>query len=366
MKTICIDARLWGVKHTGIGRYIENLIDNLPSNPKVRVVLIVHPDLKDEPKLAKFEKYYAKHHPYSISSLFEMGWLLFKIKPDLLHVSHITVPWFWPGKIIVTIHDLIKHYSPGPQSSTKGPIQYWIKYIQYLLMSWASISKADHIFVPSNYWKNELMARYGVKDKKITVTYEGVGEKFFKSDVPEIDLPDHQPYVLYVGNVYPHKNIPTLLKAIQILKGEVLLIIVCARSAFAQRVEKLIADMKLEKSVKFWGSVPDDLLVSLYRKSLAFVFPSLIEGFGLPGVEAMASGTAVIAANASCLPEVYGEAALYFEPKDSEDLARKIKLLASDLNLRKSLIAKGKKQVKKYSWPKMAKLTWEVYLQELR
>ena len=365
MRTICIDARFWGVGHTGIGRYVEKLIEYLPQSKEIKIVLIVHPDVKNEPKLAKFEKYYAKQHLYSFASLIEIGWLLIKIKPDLLHISHLTVPWFWPGKIVVTIHDLIKHYDPGPKSSTRGPIMYWIKYFEYLIMTWIGVRRANHIIVPTNYWKEELMARYGIKANKISVTYEGVEQKLFSGAAPVIDLPDHRPFVLYVGNVYPHKNIPILLEAVKELNGQVLAIIVCARSIFTERIEKIIAEKKLHPWVKFWGAVPDEILVSLYQNALAYVFPSLIEGFGLPGLEAMAAGTPVIAANASCLPEVYEEAALYFDPYDAKDLAKKIRSVLADAKLRLALISKGKTQVKKYTWPKMAKQTWQIYLTEL-
>ena len=365
METICIDARFWGVGHTGIGRYVEKLIEYLPESKEFKIVLIVHPDLKNEPKLAKFEKYYAKQHLYSFASLIEIGWLLIKIQPDLLHISHLTVPWFWPGKIVVTIHDLIKHYNPGPKSSTRGPIMYWIKYFEYLIMTWIGVRRANHIIVPTNYWKEELITRYGISGYKITIINEGVEQKLFSASAPQIDLPDHRPYVLYVGNVYPHKNIPLLLEAIKELNGEVLLIIVCARSVFAERVEKIIVEKNLQQLVKFWGIVPDEILVSLYQNALAYVFPSLIEGFGLPGLEAMAAGTPVISANASCLPEVYQDAALYFDPRDAKDLATKIRLILTDAKLRQSLIVKGKKQVKKYTWPKMAKQTWQIYQQEL-
>ncbi len=365
MKTICVDARFWGVKHTGIGRYVEKLIEYLPESKKVKVVLIVNPGLKDEPKLAKFEKYYAKQHPYSFTSLVELSWLLIQIRPDVLHISHLTVPWFWPGKIVVTIHDLIKHYDPSPRSSTRGPIVYWIKYLQYLAMTWAGVVRANHIIVPTNYWKQELITRYGINADKISVTYEGVEQKLFTAPSVQIDLPDHRPYVLYVGNVYPHKNIPLLLEAIKELKGEVLLIIVCARSVFLERVEKIISEKNLHQLVKFWGAVPDEILVSLYQNALAYVFPSLIEGFGLPGLEAMAAGTPVISANASCLPEVYQDATVYFDPHDATDLAKKINMVLKDDKLRQSLITKGKTQVKKYTWPKMAKMTWQIYQHEL-
>jgi glycosyltransferase involved in cell wall biosynthesis len=158
--------------------------------------------------------------------------------------------------------------------------------------------------------------------------------------------------IVYTGNLYPHKNVSILIEAVERLK--INLKIICARSVFENRLPK-------SKYVQFLGRLSDQEMVEVYKKSQAFVFPSLIEGFGLPGLEAMAAGLPVIAARASCLPEIYGDAALYFDPYDVNDLIEKIKSVISDVNLQKSLIQRGQRQVKKYSWAKMASQTWEIY-----
>lgn len=160
------------------------------------------------------------------------------------------------------------------------------------------------------------------------------------------------PYVVYTGNLYPHKNIPLLIRAVELAKID--LEVVCTRSVFEKR-------LPVSARVQYLGRLTDEQLVNLYRGAVAFVFPSLIEGFGLPGLEAMAAGLPVIAARASCLPEIYGDAALFFDPHDPVDLADKIRALLIDKKLRQSLIAKGQQQVKKYSWAKMAKETWQIY-----
>lgn len=169
-------------------------------------------------------------------------------------------------------------------------------------------------------------------------------------------LPFKKPFIVYTGNLYPHKNVPILIKAVEKLKLN--LAIVCARSVFANRLPK-------SKYVHFLGELTDGQLVDLYSRAEAFVFPSLIEGFGLPGIEAMATGLPVIAARASCLPEIYEDAAVYFNPSDPNDLAQKIKIVMNDKKLRQNLITKGKLQVSRYSWATMANQTWQIYLQEL-
>lgn len=365
MKTICIDARLWGTKHTGIGVYVENLIANLPADSTTRIVLIVDSTSENDPKLVAFTKIKAHFHPYSNMAQFEFLGILLKLRPDLLHVPHFTIPVLWPGKMVVTIHDLIKHLSRGPETTTRHPIMYWLKYFQYLLIVWLTVKRAAKIIVPTQYWKDILMANYGLPSEKVAVTFEGVSPEFSSKKVENIDIPDHKPYALYVGNIYPHKNIPVLLEAIKALEGRVLLILVCARSVFTKRAEKLIAQLGVEKMVKFVGSVSQGELVALYKNAAVFVLPSLIEGFGLTGLEAMAVGTPVIAARASCLPEVYEDAAIYFDPKNSTELAAKIDEVVTNPKVSKNMIAKGKLQIKKYSWAKMASQTWQIYQQEL-
>jgi len=358
MKTICIDARLWGISHTGIGRYVENLIDHLPGSPDHRVVLIVSPSGLAEPKIAKFEKYVAHFHPYSPLAQTEMLYLLWKIRPHLTHFTHFSVPVFWFGKFVVTIHDLIKSYSTGLSTTTHNPLFYWLKYLGYQYVMWHAIHRSAKVIVPSEYWRTILVQKYMVPLSKIHVTYEGVPDHFThsRSIRPHVDPP--KPFVVYTGNLYPHKNVDTLIKAVDLVNQTgpkpVNLAIVCARSVFEDRLPR-------SPSVTYLGRLSDNDLVGLYQHAAAFVFPSLIEGFGLPGLEAMAVGCPVIAAWASCLPEVYGNAALYFDPLNPTDLAAKISQVLSDARLRRDLVRKGLRQVTKYSWRKMTDTTWQIY-----
>lgn len=174
MQKICIDARFWGIKDTGIGRYTENLIDNLPVDKNTKVVLLVSSQTSKEPKLSKFVKYTIYNHPYTLRSLIETHIALFRIKPDLFHATNLSVPVFWPGKIIVTIHDLIKHYSRGLANTTRHPVIYWFKYLEYLVLTNIAVRRATHIIVPAEYWKEILIKKYSLPENKITVTYEGV------------------------------------------------------------------------------------------------------------------------------------------------------------------------------------------------
>lgn len=163
-------------------------------------------------------------------------------------------------------------------------------------------------------------------------------------------------YLVYTGNFYPHKNLPVLIQAADKLQIKTFLI--GKQSVFVNRLPK-------SDYVEFKHDLSDSQIRALYKQALCFVTPSLLEGFGLPGLEAMAAGLPVIAARASCLPEIYGDAALYFDPYSVDDLVSKIQLVISDQQLAKILINKGYSQAKKYSWRKTALQTWQIYLAQL-
>lgn len=365
VKTICIDARLYGYAHTGIGRYVANLIRFLPADKHTRIVLIVSPADYSNPQLQAYPRFIARFHPYHPLAQLEMPLLALRIRADLLHVPHFSIPVLWPGRLVVTVHDLIKNISRGRDTTTRSPMMYHLKYLGYLFVLKLALLRARKIFVPAKYWREILIRDYRIDPSRIIVTYEGVDTQITRSSVPtEFALP--KPLVVYTGNLYPHKNVPVLLRAIKLFNGEVHLAIVCARSVFTQRFEKMVHTLNLEKEVVFLGRLTDAQLSSLYAYADLFVFPSLIEGFGLPGLEAMAVGLPVIAAKASCLPEIYRQAALYFNPHDPKDLQLKISRVLADPALRANLISRGQKLVKLYSWPKMAKITWTEYQNALR
>jgi len=370
---IVIDARMYGLEHAGIGRYVLNLVKELEKKDKKNdyyLLLRKNYYQKLSFKNKKFKKILADIPHYSVKEQLLLPKIIKKIKPDLVHFPHFNVPLFYQGKYIVTIHDLIKHQSKGKETTTRLPFLYWPKYVLYRLIIFLAIKRARRIITPSQYWQKELIKRYQVKPEKITVTYEGADE-FLKQKTKKDNqtvLKEYnitKPFVIYTGNLYPHKNVLRLVKAIalfnQTKKEKLTLVIACSRDLFLERFEKEMEKIKGEIQVILAGFVPTEELISLYQESEAFVTPSLLEGFGLPGLEAMASGTPVIASNASCLPEIYSDAALYFDPLNIKDMAEKIKAVINHPRKRQELIKKGKEQVKKYSWEKMAKETLKVY-----
>jgi len=369
---IVIDGRMYGLEHAGIGRYVINLIDQIVRIDKQNQYYIL---LRKKYFLSlsfgnpQIHKIMADYPHYSFKEQIFLPFQLVKLKPDLVHFPHFNVPIFWFGNYIVTIHDLIKHQFRGPETTTRGWLFYWFKYSVYKLSTWLAIRRARTIITPSNWWKTIIVKNYKVIPDRVVVTHEGADEFLNRKRQEKnvhlnlCDLGINKPFVLYVGNLYPHKNVDILARAVYRLhkKLGLTLVIVCQRNVFCQRFGSRIEKMRIGDTVKIVGFIDNEKLSSLYQQAEVFVFPSLLEGFGLPGLEAMAMGLPVIASNSSCLPEVYQEAAIYFNPHDLNDLVDKIERVVGNKGLRRRLISSGYDQVKKYSWSKMARETVKTY-----
>ena len=215
---IVIDARLYGPKHTGIGRYTKNLLvalKNDPSFSQYTFTLLIYSELKSEIQsdLGKSFDYLVtnlKH--YSLAEQFFLPLVLVKLKPDLVHFTHLDKPILYFGKSIVTVHDLIRHFSKGSDTTTHSSWLYWIKYLGYLFMT-RVIFWTSSIIVPSNYWRDYLLDNFRLNPTKVTTTYEAVDPAFLKLKKLITNSPDN--YLLYTGNLYPHKNIKVVLKALK-------------------------------------------------------------------------------------------------------------------------------------------------------
>jgi glycosyltransferase involved in cell wall biosynthesis len=362
-KHIVIDARLYGPKHTGIGRYTKNLLlalSNLPDFKKYRFTLIIYPELETEVKKDlgdKFKIITTNIRHYSIREQLFLPFLIYRLHPNLVHFTHFNKPVLYFGTSVVTIHDLIKHFFKGRLNTTKSTFVYWIKHFFYLKLTNFTI-KNNTIIVPSDYWRDYIIKNFHLIPEKITTTHEAVDPNF--KIIQKSYILNPESYILYTGNLYPHKNIEIVLKALKKLP-KLKLKIICARSLFTQKIEKLIKEYKLINQVEFLGYVPDIKFKKIYSESLALVHPSLMEGFSLTGLEAMALGCPVISSNSSCLPEIYQNSVLYFDPNNSEDLISQIQQLQNNPKLREKLINLGYQQVQKYSWIKTAKQTLNVY-----
>ncbi|HEX9008354.1 MAG TPA: glycosyltransferase family 1 protein, partial [Patescibacteria group bacterium] len=249
---------------------------------------------------------------------------------------------------------------------------YSVKRLGYIFLTNVIARKASHILTPSEYVKQDVIKTFHLDPNKVTVTYEAVDRSLSKvvldSDEKKKILRKYgltQPFVVYTGSVYPHKNVDVLINAIaehnQTREVDLELALICARSVFWERQNQKIQNKGLDKWIKMLGFVEDQDISKIYSLALALVHPSKMEGFGLTGLEAMKLGLPVISSNATCLPEVYGDAALYFDPNDVSGLVFLLETIIKDKELRDELVNKGENQAKKYSWRKMAKETLKVY-----
>ena len=371
---IAIDARLIGPEGTGIGRYLENLLINIAElDQDNEYLLLLRKNNFNflKPNRGKFKKIVTDAYPYSIKEQVLIPAILAREQPDLVHFPHINVPLLWSGRFVLTVHDLTQREFGKKSGSTRLLPIYLIKNFGYRFVVNQSVLRSEAIFVPSNFVKAELTKTFGLPSEKIKVTYEAVDPffveqgrlKFSEGKIKQV-LAKYGlkvPFLLYVGNLFPYKNVEVVLEALGLLPKVTNLAIVGVRNKFSEHFYRKTKDLNLTERVRLTGFVPNEELVVLYQQAESFVFPSLSEGFGLPGLEAMGVGCPVIAAKATSLPEVYGEAASYFNPRDSKELALRINSLTKEPKLRNNMVALGYQQVRKYSWKKMAEETLKVY-----
>lgn len=357
---IGIDARL--INETGVGRYIRNLVTELGVIDRENdYVIFLKKNSYENFKLPnnRWQKRLADIPWHSVTEQVLMPVIFSAEKLDLLHIPYFNVPIFYPGKFIITIHDLtILHFDTG-RATTLPWLFYKIRRLGYLLALFVGLVRSQKIIAVSEATKRELTDHFGINSEKIVITHEGVdGEiKPSKSEKRLIG----EKYLLYVGNAYPHKNLERLFRAIKIIQENIKLVLVGEKDFFYKRLMEQVQNTDLAKKVIFYGKAGDKELINLYANAEALVFPSLMEGFGLPGLEAMAVGTPVVCSDIPVFHEIYGEAALYFDPGNIEDMVNKLKKILSDKKLKEDLIGLGKKKEAKYSWKKMAEETFLVF-----
>ena len=361
MTHIAIDAR---IINSSTGRYVERLITYLQEVDTVNEYSILV-RAKDEnfwkPRNANFTVRIADFDNYSFAEQIGFKKYLKKLNPDLVHFCMPQQPVGYKGKKVTTFHDLTLL---NTYNSDKNWIVFHAKQKVGKYVFKKVIEMNDEIIAISKFTEKELIAFSPLATEKTTVIYES-------SDVSQIapkkyDIP-FKKYILYVGQQSDYKNIKRLGDAHQILLAkypDLGLVLVGKKNASALTNETYFMQRKY-KNIHFTDFVEDNQLSWLYSHASAYIFPSLMEGFGLPGLEAMGYGTPVVSSNATCLPEVYGPAAHYFNPLDTSDMAEAIDQVLSDDNIRTRLSKAGFKQIKKYSWKKMAKETHAIYMKVL-
>jgi glycosyltransferase involved in cell wall biosynthesis len=369
---IGIDARFYGPIGKGLGRYTQKLIENLEKvDDKNQYFIFLKSEnfSQYEPKTRNFKKVLADYHWYTLEEQIKLPRLLGKYRLDLMHFPHFNVPIFYFGRFVVTIHDLILLHFPTERSSTLSPLLYRLKFLMYKIVISSAIRRSCRIIAVSRFTKKDILDNYRyIPNEKVKITYEACDDYCALSPNKDDEILKKygiiKPYLLYVGNAYPHKNLERLTIAFLKVKEKLpdtKLVLVGKMDYFYKRLRREVVLKKNIKGVIFLGYVADHELGTIYHNANLYVFPSLYEGFGLPPLEAMANGTPVISSDHACMKEILGESARYFDAKNVDDIARNILEVSIDKDVRRNLVERGYRRIGSYSWKKMARETLEIY-----
>ncbi|HET7673027.1 MAG TPA: glycosyltransferase family 1 protein [Candidatus Saccharimonadales bacterium] len=361
-KHIVIDARN---RRASTGRYTDRLVENLQEIDKTNLyTILVEPGDDWQMKNPNFTTAKCRFRQFSFNPLDQISfaWQLYRLRPNLVHFTMTQQPLLYLGRTMTTTHDLTMLWYN--RSSRFPPWLHAIGIVLYRFMFWWAHKKSKKIIVPSKFVRQELSRYQPFTSKKSVVVYEA-------ADPPVKDKPDpvkgvEKPFIFHVGAPYPHKNLNRLIQAFDVLKvGRPDLQLVLPgkmQNQFKHDFADWVGASKHKDSIIAPGFVSEPQLKWLYENAEAYVLPSMSEGFGLPGLEAMAHGCPVVSSDRTCLPEIYGDAAEYFPAKDVHQMASAIEKVLSGQKLREKLAKKGAIQFKKYSWRKTAEQTLAQYM----
>lgn len=362
-----LDGRYMRDDFPGIGRYVYNLARTLPAvAPDVSFVLLHDsdaPNSRYDVAALRWSNLSLAPTDVRIRSIAEQVYLpqlVRRLALDVFHAPYYVTAYWVPCRQVVTIYDVIsKRY---PEYLPSPPLRLVFEATTRL-----ALRTSNRILTLSEASRRDLVELYGIDPGRIIVTPLAAGSQFRPAPAETIaelkrrlGLPDR--YVLYVGINKPHKNLVRLIEGWRQISesygSDWRLVIAGHEDARYPHAREAAQGLD---NVSFLGPVPEDDLPALYSGAELFVFPSLYEGFGLPVIEAMACGTPVVCSNTSSLPEVAGDATVYFDPTDVSDIATAIRRLLDDAALRSALRQRGLKQAKKFSWRQTARLTLQAY-----
>ena len=366
---IAIDARK--LHDYGIGTYIRNLLSGLTRLDRdTEYIVLCRPrDLDWIGSLGDNFRAVPEHaRPYSLG---EQVWIPLSVARErvhLLHEPHYVLPLATRCRCVVTIHDCIHlmfpQYLPGRMAHAYAKASMW-----------SAVRKSDRILTVSEASKRDILRFFDIPPEKVVVIYNAIDERFLAPpDLERMDMIrqryqlDH-PFLLYVGNIKPHKNLERLIEAFALARAggldDLRLVIVGDEISKYPPLRQTVHRHRLDKQVRFLGFQPYDTLAAFYRLARAFVFPSLYEGFGLPPLEAMASGTPVVTSNVSSMPEIAGGAAILVDPHEPASIAQGITTAVTDAARRAELIDRGLARARNFSWTQSVHAIHRIYMEVL-
>ena len=359
---IGIDTTFYSDSPTGIGRYVYELCYHLNNYQDLELVLFLDKNspLNNDPHFKDNQKILINLSKLDIRRLYKLGKLVDKANLDLFHCPAYNIPFVKNTKYIVSIHDLIH---------LKFKEEYgFLHRLYYENIVKKGCNKAEKIITVSESSKNDLLEWLNCSNNKIQVTYLAANQHFIPnlgmSDLFRKMEVDQNNFILYVGNNRPNKNLERLIIAYARISEEhenfPSLVLTCSAN---NKLTELCKNLFISDKVVFAGSIDEEELILLYSYAMFFIFPSYYEGFGLPLVEAMSSGCPITASDISSIPEVTGDAALYFNPYDIKDIKLALKEMYEDYSLRSLLAKRGLLRAKQFNWEKTAEKTYMIYKQ---
>jgi len=366
---IGLDARK--LQDFGIGTYVRNLVRALAAldtgGVSLRYTLLVRPE--DREQLADlpphFELAVESAPVYSVRELATLSWRLWRQRLDLYHATHYVLPAVLRSRVVVTIHDIIHLLYPEFLPSR-------LAFFYARRMIHHSLTRGDRIIAVSQNTRADLMQQFAVDGRKIEVIYNGV-EDVFRRHLPEEEIESWlhrlgivRPYLLFVGNPKPHKNLDTVVQAYararQLAPFDAPLICVGSRAGSEFKIRQRAEHLGLGDQVRLLGHVAQEALPAIYQGAALFLYPTLYEGFGLPVVEAMASGVAVVTSNTSALKEIAQGYAHLVDPLDIPAMAKAIAQCMADAEHRDALARLGLRRAQDFRWEQTARQTLGAYL----
>ncbi len=362
MAHIAIDVRKYF--DFGIGSYIRNLLSALPElgSNHTYSLLAAPDDIRRIQCPRNWLKRSTPYKRYSLGELVLLGRQARSLGADILHEPHYTLPIGLKGRSVVTIHDLIhlkmpQFFSPAQRIYARTVIGHAVRH-------------AGAVIVDSQKTKDDILDTFNVKEQDIEVVHLGIRPIFRKLE--DYSLVERfqaaaglkRPYVLYVGNVKPHKNIPTLLSAfaqIRTQRDDLELVFVGGSCKEERSLSEQAQRLGIMGAIRDLQHLSDEELICAYNGAEVLVLPSLYEGFGYPPLEAMACGTPTVVSTGGSLPEIVGTASLIVDPSRPEELAEAILSVVRDPEMKRDLIAKGKINVQRFSWRATAGKTLDTY-----
>ncbi len=385
MAEILIDARIIG---TGTGVYAEGILDQLQKlDSENEYIVILDPEVKWHVSAYNFREYRSKNtarnQMFFIRGNLNLAWEMYKLKADIFWGTFQHIPFFYFKKnTLITVHDLIQVRIKNPknkaekkeawQKNKKAVIKEKIRKLPFslipnsVLMSFLnffsfklSVRRARHIFTPSNYVKKDVIDYFKLNPQKVSVTVNGgVILSDGEEQVPVKKLVGKD-FLLYVGTDFAHKNLNILVEVMDLLRDEkpkLNLVFAGKKDRNYLSLEARAKELSLSDRVHVLGFVSAGEKIWLFKNAKLYVFPSLSEGFGIPALEAMAYELPVVASDKTAIPEVCGDAAIYFNPTDKNDIAKKILSTIDNTKLKAKLIKKGKERNKLFSWEDAAEV----------